>query len=148
MRINTTSHKVIGMPAEFDRDAVFALGHIIALANIVERVKFHHQMVHPGARPLSESETVMAWVHVHEVDRDRRPNEVADLEAQKVLIECQGSVDVGHHEHGMSHALCPGAKTSGRSLAAERFAGDFGAVECLHTVARGIAERNDLGDER
>ena len=95
------------MPAEFDRDAVFALGHIIALANIVKRVKFHHQMVHPGARPLSESETVMAWVHVHEVDRDRRPNEVAHLEAQKVLIECQGSVDVRHHEHGMAHACAP-----------------------------------------
>src|ERR1700733_14745180 len=107
------------MPAEFNRHPIFALGDIIALANVVDRVKFHHQMVHPGTRPLSKGETVMAWVDVHEVDRDRRPDEVADAEAQKVLIECQGSVDIRHHEHGMSHALGPGTKTSGRSPSAE-----------------------------
>ena len=46
------------MPTEFRRDAVFPLGNIVALANIFERVKFHHQMVHAVACPLGDGEAM------------------------------------------------------------------------------------------
>ena len=68
------------MPTELHLDTVFLLGNIVALANVVERVKFHHKMVHAAARPLSYSEAVMAGVDVHEIERHRRAYEVSHAE--------------------------------------------------------------------
>src|ERR1700751_360375 len=128
------------MTTELHRDTVFLLGNIVALANVVERVKFHHQMVHAAAWPLGNGEAMMASVGVHEIQRDRRPHEVGDPEAQQVPIECEGRVDVGHHQHGMSHALRPSTKTPYIPPRAEWFIGDLTTVERLHTVASRIAE--------
>lgn len=50
------------MSTKSHRDAVFPLGDIVTLANIVERVKFLHQMVHTTAWPLGKGETVMAGI--------------------------------------------------------------------------------------
>jgi hypothetical protein len=48
------------MPAELHHDTVFLLRDIVTLANIVERVKFHHQMVHAVAWPLSNGQAMMS----------------------------------------------------------------------------------------
>ena len=55
------------MPTELRHDTIFLLGVIVTLANIVERVKFHHQMVHEVAWPLGNGEAVMSCVDVHEI---------------------------------------------------------------------------------
>jgi hypothetical protein len=88
------------VPTKFHRDAVFPLGNIVTLANIVERVKFHHQMVHTTAWPLGKGKTVMAGIDMHEINRHRRTHEVSDLEAQEIPIECKGHVDLRHEQHG------------------------------------------------
>src|SRR5262249_31506653 len=117
---------------------------IVALANIVERVKFHHQMVHPAAWPLGNGEAMVAGVDVHEIQRHRRPHEVSDPEAQQVPIECKGRVDFGHHQHGMSHALRPSAESPYMPCRPEWFIGDLTTVKRLHTVGGRIAEGNHL----
>src|SRR6516225_9902458 len=132
------------MPTELHRHTVYLLGNIVALANIVERVKFHHQMVHAAAWPLGNGEAMMAGVDVHEIQRHRRPHEVSDPETQQVPIECKGRVDFGHHQHGMSHALRPSTETPYMPCRAEWFIGDLTTVERLHTVAGRIAEGNHL----
>src|SRR5215475_10322571 len=132
------------MPTEFHRDAVFPLGNIGALANIVERVKFHHQMVHAVACPLGDGEAMMTSVDVHEIQRHRRPHEVSDPEAKEVPIECKGCVDFGHDQHSVSQALRPSAKTPYMPCWAERFIGDLTTVERFHTVAGRIMEGNHL----
>ena len=53
----------------------------------------------------------MAGIDVHEIQRHRRAHEVSDPKAQQVPIECKGRVDVGHHQHRMSHALRPSTET-------------------------------------
>src|SRR5262245_41581267 len=100
------------MPTELHRDTVFSLGDVVALANIVERVKFHHQMMHAATRTMGDGEAMMAGVDVHEIQRHRRPHEVGDPEAEQVLIERKGRIDFGHHKDGMSHALRPSTKTA------------------------------------
>src|SRR5215471_14552199 len=122
------------MPTELRHDTIFLLGDIVTLANIVERVKFHHQMVHEVAWPLGNGEAVMSCVDVHEIQRHRRAHEVGNLEAQQVPIEHKGRVDIGHHQHGMSHALRASAETANMPSWAEWFIGDLTTVERLHTV--------------
>jgi hypothetical protein len=131
------------MSPELHGDTIFfLLGNIVALANIIERVKFHHQMVHAVARPLGNGEAVMASVDVHEIQRDRRPHEVSDLETQQVPIECKSRVNVGHDEHSMPNALRASTETAYVPPWAEWFIGDLTTVESLHTVAGWIAEGN------
>src|SRR5215472_10050813 len=108
------------MPTELRPDTIFLLGDIVTLANIVERVKFHHQMVHPVAWPLSNSQAVVSAVDVHEIQRHRRAHVVGYPEAQQVPIECKSRVDFRHYQHGMSHALRPGAEASYMSRRAKR----------------------------
>src|SRR6516225_9715119 len=71
------------MPTELHRDTVFLLRNIVTLANIVERIKLHHQMVHAIARPLRNGETVVSAVDVHEIQRHRRTHEIRNPEAQQ-----------------------------------------------------------------
>src|SRR5215472_3068967 len=132
------------MPAELYHDAVFLLRDIVTLANIVERVKFHHQMVHAVAWPLGNGEAVVSAVDVHEIQRHRRAHVVGYPEAQQVPIKCKGRVDLRHYQHGMSHALRPGAEASYMPRRAERFIGDLTTVKRLHTVTGGVAEGNDF----
>src|SRR5215472_8451919 len=113
------------MPTELHRDTVFPLGNIVALANIVERVKFHHQMVHAPAWPLGNGEAMMAGVAVHAIHRHRRPHEVSDPEAQQVPEEWEGPVYFGHDQHGMSHALRPSTESHYMPCRPEWFIGDL-----------------------
>src|SRR5215831_20855002 len=121
------------MPTELHRDTVFPLGNIVALANVVERVKFHHQMVHAAAWPLGNGEAMMAGVDVHEIQRHRRAHEVGYPEAQQVPIECKGRVDFRHYKHGVSHALRPRSEASYMPRWPEWFVGDLTTVKPLHT---------------
>ena len=123
-------------------DTVFLLRDIVTLANIVERVKFHHQMVHAIAWPLSNGQAVMSAIDVHEIQRHRRTHEVGYLEPQHVPIECKGRVDFRHYQHRMSHALRPGTKASYMPCRAERFIGDLTTVKSLNTAAGRIAKGN------
>src|SRR5215469_494150 len=132
------------MPAELHHDTVFLLRDIVTLANIVERVKFHHQMVHAVAWPLSNGQAVVSAVDVHEVQRHGRAHEVGYPEAQQVPIECKGRVDFRHYQHGMSHALRPSTKARYMPCRAERFIGDLTTVERLYTITGRVAERNHL----
>src|SRR5215471_13557594 len=111
------------MPTELRHDMIFLLRDIVTLANIVERVKFHHQMVHAIAWPLSNGEAVMSAIDVHEIQRHRRAHEVGYPEAQQVPIERKGRVDFRHYQHGMSHALRPSTEASYMPRRAERFIG-------------------------
>src|SRR6201987_4677159 len=111
------------MSTELRHDTIFLLGDIVTLANIVERVKFHHQMVHAVAWPLGNGQAVVSAVDVHEIQRHRRAHEVSYLEAQQVPIKFKGRVDLRHYQHGMPHALRPGAEASYMSCRAERFIG-------------------------
>src|SRR5262252_6847013 len=126
------------MPAELHHDTVFLLRDIVTLANIVERVKFHHQMVHAVAWPLSNGQAVVSAVDVHEVQRHGRAHEVGYPEAQQVPIECKGRVDFRHYQHGMSHALRPGTEASYMPCR-PRFIGDLTTVKRLHTITRRTA---------
>src|SRR5262249_43112896 len=117
------------MPTELHRDTVFLLRDIVTLANIVERVKFHHEMVHAVARPLGNGEAVVSAVNVHEIQRHRRAHEVGYLEAQQVSIKFKGRVDFRHYQHGMSHALRPGTEASYMPCRAERLIGDLTTVK-------------------
>src|SRR6516165_5664217 len=129
-------HEIVRVPAELHRYTVFALSKIVTLADIVERVEFHHEMVHAAARSLRNSEAMMAGVDVHEIERHRRTHEVSDPKAQQVPIEFEGRIDVGHHQHRMPHALRPGTETPDMPCGAEWFIGDLGTVERLNAVAR------------
>src|SRR6516225_9546385 len=133
------------MPTELHRHTVFPLGNIVTLANIVERVKFHHEMVHTAARSLSNSEAMMAGVDVHEIERHWRAHEVSDPKAQQVPIKFKGRIDVGHHQHCMSHALRAGTETRDMPCRSEWFIGDLSTVECLNAVARGVTEGDHIG---
>src|SRR6516162_3020472 len=133
------------MPTELHRDTVFPLGNIVALANIVERVKFHHQMVHAAAWALSNGEAMMAGVDVHEIQRHRRPHEVSDPETQQVPIECKGRVDFGHHHHGMSHALRPSGTGAG---ACERAMTRDGTVGRSDATERSLPVHWDIDPAR
>src|SRR5215471_4797570 len=133
------------MPTELHHDTVFLLRDIVTLANIVERVKFHHQMVHAVAWPLGNGQAVVLAVDVHEIQRNRRAHEVGYLEAQQVPIEFKGRVDFRHYQHGMSHALSPGTEASYMPCGAERFIGDLTTVKRLHTVTGRVAEGNHFG---
>src|SRR5215470_11809295 len=130
------------MPAELHHDTVFLLRDIVTLANIVERVKFHHQMVHAAAWPLSNGQAVVSAVDVHKIQRHRGAHEVGYPEAQQVPIECKGRVDFRHYQHGMSHALRPGTEASYMPCRPERFIGDLTTVKRLHTITSRIAEGN------
>src|SRR5215831_8457347 len=130
------------MPAELHHDTVFLLRDIVTLANIVERVKFHHQMVHAVAWPLSNGQAVVSAVDVHEVQRHGRAHEVGYPEAQQVPIKCKGRVDFRHYQHGMSHALRPGTEASYMPRWPERFIGDLTTMKRLHTVTGRVAEGN------
>ena len=132
------------MPAELHRDTVFPLGNIIALANVVERIKLHHQMMHAAAPTLSDGEAMMARVDVHEIQGHRRPHEISDPEAQQVPIEREGRFDVGHHQHGMAHALRPSTETRNIPPRTKRFIGDLTTVERLHAVVGRVPEGNHL----
>src|SRR5689334_17151405 len=99
-------------------------------------------MVHAVAWPLSNGQAVVSTADVHEVQRHRRAHEVGDLEAHQVAIECKCSVDLGHYQHGMSHALCPGTEASYMPCRAEWFIGDLTTVKRLHTVTSRVAEGN------
>src|SRR5215469_4326197 len=132
------------MPAELHHDTVFLLRDIVTLANIVERVKFHHQMVHAAAWPLSNGQAVVSAVDVHKIQRHRGAHEVGYPEAQQVPIECKGRVDFRHYQHGMSHALRPSTKARYMPCRAERFIGDLTTVERLYTITGRVAERNHL----
>src|SRR5215470_1288006 len=122
------------MPTELRYDTILLLGDIVTLANIVERVKFHHQMVHAVAWPLGNGEAVVSAVDVHEIQRHRRAHEVGYLEAQQVPIEFKGRVDFRHYQHGMSHALRAGTETPNKPCRPERFIGDLTTVKRLHTI--------------
>src|SRR5215472_3438419 len=132
------------MPAELHDDTVFLLRDIVTLANIVERVKFHHQMVHAVAWPLGNGEAVVSAVDVHKVQRHRRTHEIRNSEPQQVPIECKGRVNFGHYQHGMSHALRPGTEASYMPCRAERFISDLTTMKRLHTVTGRVAEGNHL----
>src|SRR6516164_11285531 len=133
------------MPAELHHDTVFLLRDIVTLANIVQRVKFHHQMVHAVAWPLGNGEAVVSAVDVHEVQRHRRTHEIRNPEAQQVPIECKGRVDFRHYQHGMSHTLRPGTEASYMPCRAERFIRDLTTMKSLHTVTGRVAEGNHFG---
>src|SRR5215469_13296569 len=111
------------MPTELRHDTIFLLGDIVTLANIVERVKLHHQMVHETARSLGNGEAMMSAIDVHEIQRHRQAREVGNLEAQQIPIERKGRVDIGHHQHGMSHALRASPETPNMPSWAEWFIG-------------------------
>src|SRR5580704_10664559 len=87
---------------------------------------------------------MMASVDVHEIQRDRRPHEVSDLEAQQVPIECKSCINVGHHQHSVSNALRTSTETADMPPWPEWFIGDLTTVESLHAAARWIAEGNHL----
>src|SRR5215471_2909446 len=132
------------MPAELHHDTVFLLRDIVTLANIVERVKLHHQMVHAVAWALGNGEAVVSAVDVHEVQRHRRTHEICNPKAQQVPIECKGRVDFRHYKHGMSHALRPRSEASYMPRWPEWFVGDLTTVKRLHTVTGRVAEGNHL----
>src|SRR6516165_7463685 len=119
------------MPAELHHDTVFLLRDIVTLANIVERVKFHHQMVHAVAWPLSNGQAVVSAVDVHEVQRHGRAHEVGYPEAQQVPIECKGRVDFRHYQQA-SYMPCLPVFFIGAPTTEKR----------LHTITSRIAEGN------
>src|SRR5215831_9671787 len=119
------------MPTELHHDTVFLLRDIVTLANIVERVKFHHQMVHAVAWPLRNGQAVVSAVDVHEIQRHRRAHEVGYLEAQQVPIKCKGRVDFRYYQNGMSHALRSGAEAAYMPSRALRFIGELTTVKRL-----------------
>src|SRR6267142_2134378 len=129
------------MAAERDIDAVLlAQGDVIALADVVERKQFDHQMMHAVAAGLDQSETVMPRIDVEEIGAKRLLHVVAELEAQHVDIERHDRVDVFHREYRVSKPERAGAKTGNRAARKERRLVDLGAVKCLKTIARGIAK--------
>src|SRR5215469_1326314 len=133
------------MPTELRYDTILLLSDIVTLANIVERIKFHHQMVHAVVWPLGNGEAVVSAVDVHEIQGHRRTHEVGDPEAQQIPVECKGRVDIGHYQHGMSHALRPSTKARYVPCRTERFIGDLTTVKRLHTVTGRVAEGNHFG---
>src|SRR5262249_60803773 len=100
------------MPAELHHDTVFLLRDIVALANIVERVKFHHQMVHAVAWPLSNGQAMVSAVDVHEIQRHRRAPEVGYPEAPQGPVEMKGCVDLRALHTRKFPAPPPGAATA------------------------------------
>src|SRR3954466_12037570 len=131
------------MTAERDIDAVLlAERDVVALADIVERKQLDHQMMHPIAAGLDQSETVMPRIDVEEIGAKRLLHVVAERKAEHVDIERHHRVDIFHREHGVSKPERAGAETGDRTTRKERGVGDLGAVKRLETIARGIAKRN------
>jgi hypothetical protein len=72
------------MPAELHHDTVFLLRDIATQANIIERVKFHHQMVHAVAWPLGNGEAVASCMKYSDTLSIGQP--AVDNQAKKASI--------------------------------------------------------------
>src|SRR3954470_1006051 len=100
------------MAAERDIDAVLlAERDVIALADVVERKQFDHQVMHAVAAGLDQSETVMPRIDVEEKSAKRLLHVVAERKAEHVDIERHHRVDVFNREHSVAEPERAGAKT-------------------------------------
>src|SRR5436305_7728015 len=118
------------MAAERDIDAVLlAERDVIALADVVERKQFDHQMMHAVASGLDQSETVMPRIDVEEIGAKRLLHVVAESKAEHVDIERHHRVDIFHRQYGVAEPERPGAKTGNRAARKERRIVDRGAVK-------------------
>ena len=90
-------HEIIVMAAE-RRDNLLAAhqGQIISLSDIVERIEFHHQVVHAIHRRLDQGNAVVARIDMQETGVDRGARVVADAEAKQVTVERKGRGHVLH----------------------------------------------------
>ena len=73
--------------------------------------------------------------------------EVADAEAQYVVIEAEQIVDVLHMEHRVPHAQRPGTEPGNRPSRLERVGGDISAMKRLQPVAARIGEADQFANE-
>src|SRR3954470_17891644 len=131
------------MAAERDIDAVLlAERDVIALADVVERKQLDHQMMHPVAAGLDQSETVMPRIDVEEIRAKRLLHVVAEAKAEHVDIERHHRVDVFHRQHGVSKPERAGAKTENRTARKERRLIDLGAENASRRLPAG--SRNEI----
>src|SRR5262245_13528561 len=83
-------HEIIIVAAE-RRDDLLAVHErqVVALADVVERIQFDHQVMHSIYRCLNECKAMMARINVQKIGAHRSPCVVADAEAKQVTVERQ-----------------------------------------------------------
>ena len=133
------------MTAERGADAsLLAERKIIALPDIVEAEKLHHQVMGGVAPGFNERNRVMAGIGVEEIGVEGPQHVVGQLKPEHVTIERQRVIDVLDVQHRMAHAERPGTEARERAPGLERLACRFGAMEDFKPIAERIGEHDQI----
>ncbi len=121
---------------ERDGNAVlFRQCEVVALPDVVQAAKFHHQMMKRVATGLDDCKAVMAWIDVEEKCLKWLAHEVGKAEAQHLLIEPHQRGRVGCRQHGVTEAQGASTKPGNRAPCPERLVRACRAVKKLQPVA-------------
>src|SRR5262249_22497759 len=135
---------VAGVAAQPDADALgIAEREVVALADIVEAVEFHHHVVDHVDSAFDEGDAVVARIDVEEVGRERPRPVIAELELEHLLIELHHIGDALEMHHHMAHAERAGAEARYVAAGLERIARGLGAVEDFQPVAGWVVEQRE-----
>src|ERR1700730_14435132 len=134
--------------AERAIDAVLlAERDVRALADVVEREQFDHQMMHAVAAGLDQRQTVMPRVDVQKEGLEWRKDVIGQLEAEHIGVERHHGIDLPDRQHRVAQSERAGAKARDRAPRLERADIDVRAVKRLEPIAGRIVERNESGNK-
>src|SRR5215813_8616941 len=134
-------HEIIVVAAE-RRDNLLAVHErqVVALADVVKRIQFDHQVMHSIYRCLNECKAMMARINVQKIGAHRSPRVVADAEAKQVTVECQCCRYVLHKHQDVPHAEWTSSEARNHAARAERRLSHFRSVKGFQPIARRIIE--------
>src|SRR5262249_20226265 len=121
------------------RDDLLA-GHerqVVALADVVKRIQFDHQVMHSIYRCLNECKAMMARINVQKIGAHRRPRGGAGAEAKQVTVECQRCRYVLHKHQDVPHAEWTSSEARNHSARAERRVSHFRSVKASSRLPEG-----------
>src|SRR5262249_30218339 len=91
--------------------ALLALREVVGLADVVQHVELHHQMMDVALSGLDHRETVMTRVEMEEVRLERPQREITEVKPKRLRVERQQSTDAVDVQHDVPHAERAGAES-------------------------------------
>ena len=143
-------HSVVGMPSEGLVDSQTSLeGAIVGHANVIDFIDLEHEVVDPLALLSTKGKRVMSgwtfWArgNMEECNIDRMPevltdDPVAQLETQKICVECVAFGMVASGDDEMAHTEFVGEKSRADHVGLELTFSRGGTTENLRWDSGGI----------
>ena len=116
------------------------------MADIVELLQLHHQMVDAGDAGPHQRQRVMARIDVEEIGRKRTEAVVRDAEAEHLGIEAQLRWEIDAGQDGMAETERAGSEPRDVAAWRERRGGDLRPMKQFDPIAVGIEEPDHLAD--